>query len=152
MPQVSKYKLDKDVEKRLFELFWRSLTRLGSTDETAEFFSDLLTSTEELMLAKRYTIAVLLTKGYPPKHIHDTLNVSYTTIGTVAGWLKNSKPATKKIIDRHLKDESWGHFFDKIEEVLGAVPPLTAYPHQKPAIYKQRYLDSRARSSRSVLR
>src|SRR3972149_6860311 len=103
MPQVSKHKLDQAVEKRLFELFWSSLTRLGSTNETAEFFSDLLTSTEELMLAKRYIIAVLLTKGYSPKHIHDTLNVSFTTIATVAGWLKNLKPGTKKIIDRHLK-------------------------------------------------
>lgn len=152
MPQVSKYRLDKNVEARLFDLFWRSLTRLGSPRETAEFFTDLLTSTEKIMLAKRYTVAVLLKKGYSPKHIHDVLKVSFTTIGTVAGWLKNLNPATKKILEKHLKDETWSRFFDRLEELFDVVPPLTAYPHQKPAIYKQRYLDSRARSARSVLR
>lgn len=152
MPQVSRHPLDKNVEIRLFELFWHSLSRLGSPGQTAEFFSDLLTATEKIMLAKRYAIAVLLSKGYPAKHIHDTLNVSFTTIGTVAGWLKNLKPATKKIIDRHLKDESWGQFFDKIEAVLDNIPPLTAPYYQKPKIYKERYLAGRARSARSVLR
>ena len=152
MPQVSRHKLSHDLENRLFELFWRSLSRLGTPQETAEFFTDILTSTEKLMLAKRYTIAVLLTKGYPPKHVHATLNVSYTTIATVAGWLKNLKPATKKILDRHLKDESWGQFFDKIEAILDAPPPIFAYPKDKSAIGKAKFKAAVTRSARSVLR
>ena len=152
MTRISKYHLNRSVSDRMFELFFRSLSGLKSSQAAAEFFTDILTDTEQVMLAKRYTVAVLLTKGYNQTHIKQTLNVSYTTIGTVAGWLKNLKPATKKILGKHLKDESWSQFFDRLEELFDAVPPLTAYPHQKPAIYKQRYLASRARSSRSVLR
>lgn len=136
----------------MFELFFRSLSSLNSSQAAAEFFTDILTDTEQVMIAKRYTIAVLLTKGYSQTRIKQTLKVSYTTIGTVAGWLKNLKPTTKKILDRHLKDESWSQFFDRVEALLDIVPPLTAYPHDKPKIYKERYLASRARSARSVLR
>ena len=121
MTQMSKRRLDKDVEKRMFFLFWRSLTRLGSPAETAEFFSDLLTSTEEMMLTKRYTTAILLAKGYSPTYIRQTLNVSFTTTNTVAAWLKNLKPATKKIIAAHLRDEAWSAFFDKIDALLDSI-------------------------------
>lgn len=150
MPQISRHKLDQDVQNRLLQLFWRSLSRLGSPEQAAEFFSDLLTSTEEIMLSKRYTIAILLTKGYAAKHIHDTLNVSFTTIGTVAGWLKNLKPATKKIIDRHLKDEAWRQFFDKIEAALDILPPGKYEDWSKAG--KAKYRRSLNRSTRSALR
>ncbi|MDP4030860.1 MAG: Trp family transcriptional regulator [Patescibacteria group bacterium] len=113
MTRISKNRLDKSTSDRMFELFFRSLSSLNSSQAATEFFTDILTDTEQVMIAKRYTIAVLLTKGYNQTHIKQALNVSYTTIGTVAGWLKNLKPATKKIIDRHLKDEAWGQFFDK---------------------------------------
>ncbi len=152
MTQISKRRLSKDVEDRMFDLFWRSLTRLGSQEETAEFFSDILTATEKVMLAKRYFIAVLLAKGYPATHVRQALNVSFTTIGTVSGWLKNLKPATKKIVDRHLKDESWGQFFDKLEDIADVVPPIFAYPNQKSAIGKAKFKASLTRSARSTLR
>lgn len=152
MARVSKKKLDADVEKRMFDLFWRSLSRIGRPEDMSEFFADLLGKNEQLMLAKRYTIAVLLAKGKNYHEIANSINVSPSTINSVANWLKNSKPTTKKILDRHLKDESWGQLFDKIEAVLDAPPPIFAYPHDKPKIYKERYLASRARSARSVLR
>lgn len=152
MPQISRHPLDKNVEARLFELFWRSLTRLGSQQQTAEFFSDLLTATEKTMLAKRYTIAVLLSKNYPPKHIHNILNVSFSTIGIVSAWLKNLRPTTKKVIDRHLKDEAWGRFFDKIEAAVDLVPPIVTPYAQKPRAGKEKFQRLLARSARSVLR
>lgn len=152
MTRISKNRLDKSTSDRMFALFWHSLTRLGSQEETAEFFSDILSDTEQVMIAKRYTAAVLLTKGYNQTHIKQVLNLSYSTIGTVAGWLKNLKPATKKILDRHLKDDAWGQFFDKIEAVLDAPPPIFAYPKDKTAIGKAKFKAAMTRSARSVLR
>jgi len=152
MARVSRKKLDPDIEKRMFSLFWRSLTRLGSSEDTAAFFADLLGKNEQVMFAKRYTIAVLLAKNKTFQEIADAINVSPSTINTVSGWLKNLKPATKKIIDRHLKDEAWGSFFDKIGTILDAPPPIFAYPRQKTAIGKAKYKRSLARSARSVLR
>lgn len=152
MPQISKHRLDKTVAKHLFSLFWRSLSRLGSPQETAEFFSDILTSTEELMLAKRYTTAVLLTKGYSPIHIRQTLNISFTTIATVSAWLKHLNPATKKIIARHLRDESWGKFFDQLESILDSIHPMYYTRHNWKEIGKAKFKNSLARSSRNSLR
>jgi len=134
----------------MFALFWRSLTRLGSQEETAEFFSDILSETEQVMIAKRYTAAILLAKGYNQTHIKKVLNLSYSTLGTVAGWLKNLKPATKKILDRHLKDEAWGQFFDKIDEVLDILPPGKYANWSKEG--KEKYQRSLTRSARSLLR
>lgn len=150
MTQRSKQPLDREIESRMFELFWQSLTRLSSQQETAEFFGDILTATEKLMLVKRYFTAVLLAKGYPPTHVRQTLNVSFTTIATVSAWLKNLKPATKKILDRHLKDKAWGQFFDKIEAVLDTLPP-GRYEDWRQA-GKAKCRRGLERSARSVLR
>lgn len=152
MTQISKRQLDQEVEKRMFSLFWRSLTHLGSPSETAEFFSDLLTSTEEMMLAKRYTTAILLTKGYHPSYIRSVLHVSFTTVATVASWLKNLKPTTKKIIGTHLRDESWSAFFDKIESLLDSIHPMYYTRHNWKQIGKEKFKNSLARSSRNTLR
>ncbi|PIP88119.1 hypothetical protein COW80_02110, partial [Candidatus Beckwithbacteria bacterium CG22_combo_CG10-13_8_21_14_all_01_47_9] len=84
MTRISKNRLDKSTSDRMFALFWRSLTRLGSQEETAEFFSDILSETEQVMIAKRYTAAILLAKGYNQTHIKKVLNLSYSTLGTVA--------------------------------------------------------------------
>jgi len=152
MARVSKKSLDPDVEKRMFALFWRSLSRIGTAEEMADFFADLLGKNEQIMLAKRYTIAVLLSKRKNYQQIVTAINVSPSTINSVANWLKNLKPATKKILDRHLKDEAWGQFFDKIEAILDAPPPIFAYPNQKSALGKAKFKASMARSTRSVLR
>jgi uncharacterized protein YerC len=152
MARISKIQLDTDVEKRMFDLFWRSLSRIGGPEDVSEFFADLLGKNERLMLAKRYTIAVLLSKGKNYHEIANTIIVSPATINSVANWLKNLKPATKKILDRHLKDEAWGQFFDKIEAILDAPPPIFAYPSQKSAIGKAKFKAALARSARSLLR
>lgn len=152
MARVSKKRLDADVEKRMFDLFWRSLSRIGGPEDVSEFFADLLGKNEQLMLAKRYTIAVLLAKGKNYHEIANTINVSPSTINSVANWLKNLKPATKKIIDRHLKDESWGQFFDKIEATVDLIPPIVTPYAQKPKAGKEKFQRLLARSARSVLR
>ena len=152
MPQISKHQLDKTVAKHLFSLFWRSLSRLGSPQETAEFFSDILTSTEEIMLAKRYTVAVLLTKGYSPIYIRQALHISFTTIATVSAWLKHLNPTTKKIINRHLHDESWGKFFDTLDGLIDSIPSTFARQRDQFKISQEKRARSLARSSRNSLR
>jgi len=152
MPQISKHQLDKTVAKHLFSLFWRSLSRLGSPQETAEFFSDILTSTEKVMLAKRYTAAVLLTKGYSPIYIRQTLHLSFTTIATVSAWLKHLNPTTKKIISQHLRDESWGKFFDKIDALLDSIHPMYYTRHHWKEIGQEKHKKSLLRSARNSLR
>ncbi len=123
MPQVSKYKLDKTLEDEMFRQFWLSLSSLGDASAVSSFFSDLLTSTEEVMLAKRFTVAVLILRGRRPVDIKQTLHVTDTTICSVASWLKNVKPRTKEVLQFIIKDASWQKILDRIDSLLDALPP-----------------------------
>lgn len=152
MAQVSKRRLDPQIESRMFTLFWRSLSRFSSSDQAADFFSDLLSQTEKTMLVKRYFIAILLSKNKSYQEICELIKVSPSTINTVAAWLKNLKPATKKIIDQHLDDESWGKFFDKLESILDSIHPMYYTRHNWKEIGKAKFKNSLARSGRNSLR
>jgi uncharacterized protein YerC len=88
MPQISKRKLDKDIETEMFRQFWASFLSFNDVYRASSFFSDLLTDTERIMLAKRFTIAVLLLRGKRPIEIKETLHVTFSTIGSVGSWLK----------------------------------------------------------------
>ena len=59
---MSSNKFDRELEKHMFVIFWLALSQLHSSKDTAAFFSDLLSETEEIMLAKRFFIALLLKK------------------------------------------------------------------------------------------
>ena len=64
MTQVSKRFLQKQVEERILDLFWTSLSSLSAKDKVSLFLDDLLSPTEKLMLSKRVAIAFMLMKGY----------------------------------------------------------------------------------------
>ena len=123
MPQVSKYLLDKSLEEEMFRQFWISLSRLHDAGTVSSFFSDLLTDTEEIMLAKRFTIAVLLLRGRRPVDITSTLHVAYSTVNSVGAWLKNAKPKTQRLLESIVKDSNWQKILDRIEALLDELPP-----------------------------
>ncbi len=123
MPQISRKKLDKTIETEMFSQFWESLSALQDSVHIASFFSDLLTDTEKIMLAKRFTIAVLLLRGKRAVEIKDTLHVTNSTIGSVGSWLKNAKPQTKNALQRIIKEGNWQALLDRVEALLDELPP-----------------------------
>ena len=123
MARVSKIKLDKSLENEIFKQFWYSLGQINNLDKSSDFFSDLLSVTEKLMLAKRFAIAVLLTRGKPTTDIHKTIHVSYTAIGSVSAWIKNARPETKKLLSRISSDKNWELVIDMIDELLDRISP-----------------------------
>lgn len=130
MPQVSKNRVAKDVEKRMFEVFWESVSGLKNSSAVEEFFSELLTPTEKIMLAKRLSIAVLLLKGYDYRDISSILKVSYATISRVSGWLKYSGEGYKKVVEKMLKKEAWREFLEGIEKVFFDLHPQKRHPSE----------------------
>lgn len=123
MPQISKYPLNKEIKEIIFNQFWSSVSRLKTPGLVASFFSDLLSDTEEIMLVKRFAIAMLILRGKRPVEISSTLHVSFSAIASVSSWVKNAKPATKKILNILVKQSGWQAFFDKIEKLIDALPP-----------------------------
>lgn len=150
MPQISRYPLDKTIEREIFQKFWRSVSALRDSDSVASFFSDFLTNTEEIMLAKRFAIAVLLLRGKRPRDIKRILHVSDTATSTVGAWLKNVKPKTLSTLERVIRESNWEELLDKIEGVLDSLPPR--YGTNWSRVGKERWQRKMERASRQSLR
>lgn len=123
MTQVSKRWLSKEIENRIFEIFWQSLAYCSTKETVASFLEDLLTPTEKIMLAKRVSIAFLLLKGYDYKSINDTLKVSDPTIWTVNLWLKTRGKGYRMILEKIIKSEKMEKFWQDVEKHIQDVLP-----------------------------
>lgn len=111
MPQVSKKFLQKDVEKRMYEVFEKGIADLKKTEDVKNFIADILTSTERVMLSKRLAIAVLLAKGYDYRAIGDILKVSSATINSVIKQHLISGKGYKTVVEKILQNEELQKFF-----------------------------------------
>ena len=87
--QVSKRGLDKQVERRLFKVFYRLMADLKNPKQVEMFLGDVLTETERVVLAKRLTIAVYLNRDRSYEKIRKDLKVSSATIANVQKMLEN---------------------------------------------------------------
>lgn len=123
MAQVSKYPLSKTTEFRLYSLFWEAIADLKNPAKAEEFFNDLLTPTEKVMLSKRLAIAVMLIKGYDYSSIRSILKVSPTTIGAVSLWLKYSGKGYRDTVEKLLKKERVREIVDTIDSLLETIKP-----------------------------
>ncbi len=146
MVQVSRKILDKELEKELFEQLWLSLGKINTSTKASDFYSDLLSQTEQLMLAKRIATAILITRGRNMTEVRRSLNVSFSTVTNVNSWVKNSKPETTKILDGISKEKGWEKLFDKIDELLEIIPP------RRHSDWKKEYAEKRERSKQRFAR
>ncbi len=105
MSQVSRNLMRKEVGERLNGIFESSISYLKTADTVRDFISDLLTSTEKIMLAKRLGIAVLLDKGYDYRSVCRVLKVSSGTINSVIKQRSINGKGYGYVIDKILKDE-----------------------------------------------
>ena len=123
MTKISKYPIDKDVEKRMIEIFDKTISRLKSKEEIEEFFQDFISPVEKIMLAKRLSIAVLLGKGYKYPTIAQILRVTPSTIASVSLKLKYAGKGYQKMVAKILRDEKIDGFWQKIEDVISETLP-----------------------------
>lgn len=123
MVQLSKQDVDQKILKRITEIFLESILRLKNKKDATEFLETLLTRTEQLMLAKRFAIAVLLAKGYDYESIKHVLKVSQGTISSVKEDVVNSEEGYRKSIKRILKEEKIRKIFEVIDDLFDIVPP-----------------------------
>lgn len=111
MTQVSRYPLSESIYQRIFEIFFDSVLKIKNKEEAEIFFTEFLTPTEKIMLAKRISIAVLLSKEYDYRSIKRILHVSFPTIAGVNASLKYTDKGYQQVVERLLKEE-------KINEIL----------------------------------
>lgn len=123
MPQVSRFKLRKVIEERIFEAFYASLAKKRTKDEVKKILDDLLTPTERIMLAKRLAIALLLLQSYDYRSIRDFLNVSYGTIGRIANWLKVGGAGFRETLEKLENQDQWRRLLEKIATIYTKITP-----------------------------
>lgn len=146
MAQVSRYPIHKDVEKRMFEIFKSTISRLKDNEDIEDFLEDFLSPVEKIMLSKRLAIAVLLAKGHNYPAIAEILRVTPSTIASVSLRLKYSGKGYKKAVERILTIESQDNFWEKIEDVLAKIPRSKGSSW----IYQRREYEKQKRAKRKA--
>jgi len=101
MPRVSKNReVEKEKQKLFIDDFYAAVTSLKDKNEVREFFEDLLTSEEKLMLAKRFQAAMMLNLGYLWDEIDDRVKVTQSTIGRLYGRVAHGFGGLNRIAGR----------------------------------------------------
>ena len=119
MPHVSKKTLTPAQRNDLIKEFDRSIKKWGYRDT---FVHNLLTPTERLMLAKRFTAIVMLAQGVVPYRIHRSLGISQMTVARLARAYDRGTYQKISLFARQQRDKSL--HLAKFEILLrGGLPP-----------------------------
>ncbi len=102
MPGKVKYNQLSDFEKKKYlGEFYTMVSLLKSRDEVKEFFKDLLTLSEVVMISRRLQAAQMLLEGFTYDEISRKMKMGLATIGQVEKWLNNGFGGYKKVIQRY---------------------------------------------------
>lgn len=80
-------KLNSKQKMELLDLLWTSIEQLKNREEIKNFFKDLLSESEAIMLARRILIAKELLKGKTYQDIMKEFEVGNSTVASVHHWL-----------------------------------------------------------------
>ena len=113
MTKISRYELDPDKKRLIYNFLWQALTLLEDKDQTIKFFRQFFTHTEREMFAKRLYIAKMLREDKTYSSIRAYLNVIDATITRTSNLMKEEDSELAKVVDYLIKLEK-----DRVEEVL----------------------------------
>lgn len=111
MAQISKRKLNEDIQSKMFEMFLSSFAKCENDEELMAYLSDILTETEAVVMAKRLAIALMLSKGYGYVQICDLLKVSPPTVSKVKTWLDLRGDGFRAVLKKVLEDKETEDFW-----------------------------------------
>lgn len=104
MSRVNPRTLDGKDKMRYLDLLWTSIAQLETREEVKQFFKDLLSESEAVMLARRIEIAKRLIDGYSYDKIAAELKVGTDTISRVQQWLVSGFGGYEKAINGFKKE------------------------------------------------
>lgn len=144
MPQISKYPISREVYDRVFDIFLKTIVDLQTKNQVIHFFKEFLSPTEQIMLAKRLAIAILLAKDFDYREISKILRVSTSTVRDIALTYKNGD-GYKQVVKKLLSDEKIEEFWASVGEKIAA---LLALPGSKSGtwLYLKQELENRRRN------
>ena len=101
--KVKYHELSDFEKKKYLGEFYSVIAQLKTRDEVKNFFKDLLTLSEVVMLSRRIQIAKMLMEGETHDEIRRKMKVGFGNIASVEKWLKNGFGGYKEMIRRYKK-------------------------------------------------
>lgn len=98
MTRVNPRNLDSEDKMKYLDLLWTSIAQLETREEVKQFFKDLLSQSEAIMLARRIEVAKQLLEGNSYDEIARNLRVGQDTIARVQRWLTSGFGGYEKAI------------------------------------------------------
>lgn len=96
--KVKYHELTEDEKKQYLGDFYTMVSLLKTRDEVKNFFKDLLTLSEAVMISRRIQIAKMLFEGHTYDEIMKELKVGSSNVAQVDRWLNNGFGGYKKAI------------------------------------------------------
>ena len=119
--QFSEKKLNKNLQKQIFQVFYQTMADLKKPEEVEIFFKDFLSQTARTALAKKLAVAAFLERRRSYQEIKKTLKVSSSTVSEV--YKKLSRPGFQLALKK-IKAEEWADKWSKrIGGALGKILP-----------------------------
>ncbi len=116
MTYVSKGPLKSDIKKRLDKQFVNTIVSLRTTSGGKNFISELLTESEQIMLAKRLMMIFMIAEGVSQYKIKYLLQVSSSTVSHIASRLDSG--AYKHIKKDCRSKRNRQTFWDELEIIV----------------------------------
>jgi uncharacterized protein YerC len=116
--QVSRKKINPKVKKQVYDMLHKVVADLKNPMEVKDFLDSFLGENEQEVISRRLGVAYLLNKGKTYSYIKKNLNISSTTVATVARDIKKSKGF--KIALQKIQADEWAdRWAQKITQVFG---------------------------------
>ena len=87
MARIDSRKVSQQDRMKYLDLLWTSIAELKSREEVKNFFKDLLSESESIMLSRHIMIAKYLLEGKSYGEIGELLGTGNSTVASVHRWL-----------------------------------------------------------------
>ncbi len=104
MSRTQPKKISGNEKKDLLDELWSMITLLETKKEIENFFCDLLSESESIMIARRIRIARMLLEGKSYDIINNSMNAGYGTIANVHQWLQGKNEGYLLVLPRLKKE------------------------------------------------
>lgn len=103
MAKFNPKQLNSQERMNLLDLLWTSINELKTREEIKNFFKDLLSESEAIMLARRILIAQELLQGKTYEEIIEKYKVGRSTLASVNSWLESGFGGYEKALKKFEK-------------------------------------------------
>ena len=105
MSKFDPYSFSSKERNKILNEFYSIVTSLKNKEQIINFFKDLLTPSEAVMLTRRIQIAKLLLQGYGYREIATKLKTGVDTVAKVQRWLKDGFGGYIKALEKMVDEE-----------------------------------------------